>query len=92
MFQIDIVKVLIDNGADINVIDRLGNGILFYPIMGAWGSVKNEPTTYPIAPPNLELLRYLIERGASVCLPTDEGNTPLHLAVQNGNVGRSICI
>jgi ankyrin repeat protein len=65
----DILKLLIENGADINAKDNQGNS----PIHGA---IENN---------EIHILRLLIEKGADINAKNNLGQSPLHLAVELDN-------
>ncbi len=60
----DMIQLLIDHGADVNVKDDKGKTPLHCAAVGAY----------------LEGMRALLENGADVNAVDDEGNTPLQLA------------
>lgn len=62
--QVEIVKMLLDRGADVNAVDRWGNGALHKAIQ-----------SYA----NLETIKRLIKAGANVNLKNNDGNSILHL-------------
>ena len=69
--DVEVAGILLDNGADIKAASRHG----WTPLHHAAGAK------------NIELLRYLIERGAPLELrTTDIGYTPLMLAAADGSV------
>jgi ankyrin repeat protein len=70
--NLEIVKVLLDKGADINAVSK--NKLSATPLQGA------------AAMQNLELARLLIARGANVNCRGEEGVTPLHEAAGNGQI------
>jgi len=70
--NLGIVKVLLDNGADINAVSK--NKLSATPLQGA------------AAMQNIELARFLIARGANVNCRGEEGGTPLHEAAGNGQI------
>ena len=54
---------------------------------GAWLEADNTPLQSAISNGNVEVVKALIDAGASLELgPTDYGNTPLKSAIFNGNV------
>ena len=65
-----IIKLLIDNGADVNAIDDTG----WTPLIIA-SSTKN-----------VDVVRLLIENGADVNHIDNEGTTPISIALSNGNI------
>lgn len=63
--RLDIVKLLVDNGANINAQDKAGVSALYLAIQ--------EETT--------EIVRYLIESGADVHLRDEDGWSAIHYAI-----------
>lgn len=70
--HVEIVKLLVDRGADIQVTDERGDNALNIAL-GVW---RGDP----------EIPRFLIAKGINVNAPNKHGNTSLLLAVMNGNV------
>lgn len=70
--NLEIVKLTLDSGADINAISN--NAFKATPLQGAAAMQK------------LELARLLIARGANVNCRGDEGGTPLHEAAGSGQI------
>jgi uncharacterized protein len=70
--QPEIVKALLDAGADVNVPSR--------------ESMKVTPLASAAAAKQTEIARLLIERGANVNARAASGHIPLHEAAGNGNV------
>ncbi len=67
---LDVVKVLVDGGAELDATDNLGHTALFYAVL-------NE---------QLEVVRFLLEKGAGVDVQGRNLNgTPLLMAAQNGD-------
>lgn len=66
--DVELAKVVIDNGADIDDKDRNGNTALHYCVYYK----------------NYELMKYLVDNGANVNIQDNNGNTPLMLAVMRG--------
>jgi ankyrin repeat protein len=66
----EIVRLLIEHGADINVKNRVGHTPLYY-------AVKYK---------NINLIRELIEHGANVTERDDFGSTYLHIASSFANL------
>lgn len=64
--DVELAKVAIDNGADIDDKDRNGNTALHYCVYYK----------------NYELMKYLVDNGANVNIQDNNGNTPLMLAVK----------
>ena len=61
---------LINNGADVNIID----------------DEQNTPLHIAFQRDNIEIIMALLDRGADVNIIDDEQNTPLHLACKKGNI------
>jgi ankyrin repeat protein len=70
--NLEIVKFLLDSGADINAISK--NGFSATPLQGAAAFQK------------IDLARLLIARGANVNCRGQEGVTPLHEVAGNGEL------
>ena len=70
--HLDIVELLLDNGADINAVSR--NRFTATPLQGAAAAER------------LELARLLIARGANVNCRGEEGVAPLHEVAGNGQM------
>ncbi len=73
-WKTDLIKLLIDSGADVNVIDGLGNPVLSYIIQCPISESQNTREK------KLELVRMLIAAGADVNKPGSNGMTPVHMA------------
>jgi ankyrin repeat protein len=65
---IRIVNVLVENNADINLRDDVGNTALHVAVGKG----------------NLSLVHYLIDRGADINIPNNAGETPLYWMFKNG--------
>ena len=65
----EMVKILIENGADINTINKKGD----------------TPLTYAIQKGSKKMTRVLIEQGADINAMGKDGYTPLTYAIQKGN-------
>lgn len=70
--RLDIVELLLDNGADINALSK--NRLTATPLQGAAAAER------------LELARLLIARGANVNCRGEEGVAPLHEVAGNGQL------
>ena len=66
----NIVKILLDHGADVNIKDRSG-----------WS-----PLPQAIARKHFDIAKILIERGADINIQDQDNNTPLILATMEGNI------
>jgi len=64
--DLDIVKLLVKHGADINVVDSDGNTPLALTAFKGW----------------LEIVHFLIENGADVNIKNDNGDTALHMVAR----------
>jgi ankyrin repeat protein len=79
---VEIVKVLIEKGADVNareIVDDKNKGETPLHLAVAFDSVKFGLSEYD----TLEIVKVLIEKGADVNARTSEGFTPLQLAENN---------
>lgn len=65
--KLEIVKLLIKNGADVNIQDKLG-----------WSALHYAAQDY-----SLDIAKFLLENGALVNNQDENGNTPLFKAVFN---------
>ena len=65
----ETVKKLIEEGADVNTLNR-------------WG---NPPLTMAVLKGNLELIKFLLSRGADINLKNPKGFSPLDFAKKSGN-------
>ena len=70
---IDNVKVLLEKGAEVGIIDKFGRGPLHV-------AAALQP-----APNVLEIIRLLIEFKCNINKQDDAGCTPMYIAAQNGN-------
>jgi uncharacterized protein len=70
--NLSVVKLLLDNGADINAVSK--NKINATPLQGS------------VVMKNLELAKLLIDRGANVSPHGEEGTTPLHESAGSGQL------
>ena len=75
MNERQIVKVLLDAGADVNLVDEWGKTPLHE---AAFGTVR-------VKQPDAEIPLMLIGAGADVNARTDSNNTPLHIAAYAGH-------
>jgi hypothetical protein len=89
-FQKDIVRVLLDKGATINITDETGKTPLHYVVLAEpyvtlpWSKTKYgySSTRYNKSKEQIDTIRYLLKRGAKI-LKDKDGNTPLDIAIQN---------
>jgi ankyrin repeat protein len=70
--NLDLVKLLLDNGADINAVSK--NKLAATPLQGS------------VVMKNLDLGKLLLERGANVSPRGEEGTTPLHESAGSGQL------
>jgi len=79
--QIDVVRLLLEHGADVESRDDIGETALYYPGKDC-GSRKG-----PNVPQKLEnIVRLLLQHGADVNARDDDGWTPLHMAAHCGRM------
>ncbi|KAI4491033.1 hypothetical protein M0802_010536 [Mischocyttarus mexicanus] len=90
-YDISIIKLLIDKGANVNIKDKYGCTPLHYlrnisvakclVENGADIHAKNNDGDTPLhAAAHFLIVEYLIEKGADVNIPNKNGYTPLHFA------------
>jgi ankyrin repeat protein len=70
--EIEIIKLLVEAGADVNARDNKGKTVLMYAIEGYAGD-------------EAENIKYLIEKGADVFARNAEGKSILKLALEEEN-------
>lgn len=69
--NVEVIKLLLNNGADINAVDYYGQSPLFF-------AIKEK---------NLELVKFLVENGAIVNTKEDGfGKTAFHYAISNQDI------
>ncbi|KIJ69636.1 hypothetical protein HYDPIDRAFT_60462, partial [Hydnomerulius pinastri MD-312] len=73
--RLEIVKMLIDSGADVHALTQGRNNVLHAAVQGA---VLSEESLY--------IVSALVEAGCDPCARNASGETPLHLAVTRGHV------
>ncbi len=64
--MVDRVKFLLDNGANLNLLE---------------GALGQTPLTLSVAIKRIPMVKYLVERGADTTIPDQEGETPLTHAI-----------
>ena len=69
--RFEIVKLLIDRGADVNLVTKAGNAPL-HIVIDEIG--------------NIEIVEVLIKNGADINAKNNEGKTPLDLSIDNNYV------
>jgi len=87
----DIVRVLLDHGADINIKDRgcQGSTPLIAAVCDPWGCTLLPDSS---SSGGLSMLRLLIERGAAVNAADDCGGSPLFYASRDGCIPAVKCL
>lgn len=65
-FSIDIAELLLENGADVDVLDAHGNSPLFKAVFNSKGRE--------------EMIKLLLKHGANKELPNNHGVSPIQLA------------
>ncbi|MBW2961966.1 ankyrin repeat domain-containing protein [Mesonia aestuariivivens] len=79
--SIEVVSYLIKKGAKIDVQDKDGNNLIYY-----WANSAKRSRDGKVTPPKKEKLTLLLENGLELTKPQPNGNTLLHVAVQNNNL------
>jgi ankyrin repeat protein len=79
--RIDIVRLLLDRGANMEVLYAVRNT----PLLLACHVYENELENYPHDTNRVEIVRLLIERGANLNVRSLYGENPLTIACQNLN-------
>ena len=74
---LDVVKLLLEQGIDINVRDRNGRSVLHFAVLGKRFERSN---TYGVLHPRLELLRYFLDNGVDAQAEDFSGQTARNLA------------
>ena len=67
----DVIKTLLDRGADLGAVDRNGVGALHHAVMHGTDEISSAPA----------IVSYLLASGADTSKLDRDGNTPLHYAV-----------
>ncbi len=94
-----VVKLLLKHGADIDILDREGHTPLYNAVMAGRTQVAEmlikqgakfdsnrllqEAVSNQIA--DRDVYKFLIHQGADINLVTEEGDTPLHIAVKKSD-------
>ncbi|SHI84656.1 Ankyrin repeat [Mesonia phycicola] len=78
----DVVAYLIKEGAKLNLQDKDGNNLVYY-----WANSGKRGRNGKATPPSKETLKLLKENGLEIAKAQPNGNTLLHVAVQNNNLG-----
>lgn len=83
---VDIIKLLIDKGANINQKTSQQNTVLTFACQGITIHGSNDSTTpgERKGPPNASLVKYLLEQGADPNVLDSDGMVPLHWAARGG--------
>lgn len=82
----DVVKYLVNRGADVNVLDKEGNNLAFYLIESKGGSQGERPGSQS-GSNDFELkLKVLKAKGLDITSPQKNGNTLYHLAVAKNDL------
>jgi len=74
-----IIKLLINNGADINDAEDFALGSLTGPIRG--NNIGNSPLCFAAKQNNFKIIKYLVDNGANI----NHGSTPLYYAIRHNN-------
>ena len=74
--NIDVVKALIDKGANVNIPE---NSLGTTPLYISLGLYDDQPV-------NMDVVRLLLERNADVKIAANDGDTPMHMAHYKGNI------
>jgi len=68
--QVEVVRLIVNRGADINIRDAINNTALHYAAESC----------------SVGIIKFLIDKGLSVNLTNTENSTPLHISVQFGHL------
>jgi ankyrin repeat protein len=83
LYDFSILKVLIENGADVNLQDNNGDTTLFYVVNKYFDSERHLDYLYRYK----NRFRYLLRKQANIDIQNNDGTTLLMLAVQKKDVG-----
>lgn len=81
--NVEIAKILLENGADVNVADKDTDPETALAFRGNEGKA---PLHYAVENGHVEVARLLLQKGANVNLKDEDGCTPLYEAVFKGDV------
>jgi serine/threonine-protein phosphatase 6 regulatory ankyrin repeat subunit A/serine/threonine-protein phosphatase 6 regulatory ankyrin repeat subunit B len=81
--SLELVKYLVEHGADVNAKDEKNKTALHYATERR-DSVYFSPVTKQL--PSLELVKYLVEHGADVNAKDEKNKTALHYAAERGSL------
>ncbi|MGL5111255.1 MAG: ankyrin repeat domain-containing protein [Flavobacterium sp.] len=86
----EVVKMLIDNGADVSIVDKEGNNLGYFLIQSYRASGKggreSEASTVSKQDPFDAKLQLLTEKGFNITQPQKDGNSLYHLAVIKNDI------
>ncbi|MEZ7892685.1 MAG: ankyrin repeat domain-containing protein [Candidatus Wallbacteria bacterium] len=77
--NLEIIKILVDNGAKLDVRDEYNKDALYYEIIKYGGIISYNGTG------NLQIVKYLIEKGLDFKKMYDNNETALIIAIKNYN-------
>lgn len=85
--SLPVINYLISKGADVKVLDKKGNNLVYYAFEGYRGGGRGAPGVAATAPTadldaKFELLK---SKGFNIAAPQQDGNTLYHLAVAKNN-------
>ena len=91
--KVDLVKLLVSNGANINHKSRVGSNPLFMACQYFHSNRAHQVLLgKPDVPIQLELVKFLVENGADVTEAGRNGNTPLAVAALSGYKDPSLVV
>jgi ankyrin repeat protein len=73
--NVDIIKILLDNGASVNIRDINGQTALHWAVLPPWDTGDKKG-----------VITLLLRRGAEIDARRNDGNTPLHCVVMWGRI------